>query len=93
MDAARIDGPVEAGRPGNARARASIGRLGGGLPASSLLIGAIVSMQRGAAFATELFARGGVAGTAFLRCASGRSCWWRSPARECAAAAASDLAR
>jgi inner membrane transporter RhtA len=52
------------GRPATWR----VGRLGGGLPAWSLLIGAIVSMQCGAALATELFARGGVAGTAFLRC-------------------------
>ena len=69
MDAVHIDGPVGSGRTWE---RSSvvlrIGRHGGRLPASSLLIGAIVSMQCGAALATELFARGGVAGTAFLRC-------------------------
>jgi inner membrane transporter RhtA len=69
MDAARIDGPLEGapgwtGRPVVWR----LGRIGGGLPAWSLLVGAILSMQCGAALATELFARGGVAGTAFLRC-------------------------
>jgi inner membrane transporter RhtA len=69
MDAVRIDGPLDA--PASWRGRdavARVGRFGGGLPASSLLIGAIVSMQCGAALATELFARGGVTGTAFLRC-------------------------
>jgi inner membrane transporter RhtA len=70
MDAVRIDGPLEAPASWRGRGRvARIGRFGGGLPASSLLVGAIVSMQCGAALATELFARGGVAGTAFLRCA------------------------
>jgi inner membrane transporter RhtA len=70
MDAVRIDGPLEAPRPWAGRRVAwRIGRFGGGLPASSLLIGAIISTQCGAALATELFARGGVAGTAFLRCA------------------------
>jgi inner membrane transporter RhtA len=69
MDAVRSQGPFEShgpsvGLPGAWR----IAHVGGGLPASSLLIGAIVSMQCGAALATELFARGGVAGTAFLRC-------------------------
>ena len=69
MDAVRIDGPLERPRPWQGEGtRSRIGRLGGGLPASSLLIGAIVSMQCGAALASELFARGGVAGTAFLRC-------------------------
>jgi inner membrane transporter RhtA len=69
MDAVRIDEPLETSQawPGR-RVAWRIGRIGGGLPASSLLIGAIVSMQCGAALATGLFARGGVAGTAFLRC-------------------------
>ena len=69
MDAVRIEGPLEAPHAWAGRRVAwRIGRIGGGLPASSLLIGAIVSMQCGAALATGLFARGGVAGTAFLRC-------------------------
>jgi inner membrane transporter RhtA len=69
MDAVRIDGPADSGRAWERQSVAlRVGRLGGGLPASSLLIGAIISMQCGAALATELFARGGVAGTAFLRC-------------------------
>jgi inner membrane transporter RhtA len=69
MDAARIDEPLE-GAPGWTGPPVvwRLGRIGGGLPAWSLLIGAILSMQCGAALATELFARGGVAGTAFLRC-------------------------
>jgi inner membrane transporter RhtA len=50
---------------------ADLARLGGGLPASSLLIGAIVSMQCGAAVATHLFGQAGVLGTAFLRCGFG----------------------
>ena len=69
MDAVRIDGPLETTDAWPGRGVAwRIGRFGGGLPASSLLIGAIVSMQCGAALATGLFARSGVAGTAFLRC-------------------------
>jgi hypothetical protein len=37
MDAVRIDGPAESGRPWERRSVAlRIGRLGGGLPASSL---------------------------------------------------------
>jgi inner membrane transporter RhtA len=67
--AVRIDGPLEPSRPWAARPAAlRVARLGGGLPAWSLLFGAILSMQCGAALATELFSRGGVAGTAFLRC-------------------------
>ncbi len=46
----------------------NIARLGGGLPASALLVGSIISIQCGSALATSLFSRGGVAGTAFLRC-------------------------
>jgi inner membrane transporter RhtA len=69
MDAVRIDGPLETTDAWPGRGVTwRIGRFGGGLPASSLLIGAIVSMQCGAALATGLFARSGVAGTAFLRC-------------------------
>jgi len=69
VDTVRIDGPLERSQPWPGRRVAwRIGRIGGGLPASSLLIGAIFSMQCGAALATGLFARGGVAGTAFLRC-------------------------
>jgi inner membrane transporter RhtA len=69
VDAVRIDGPLERSEAWTSRdATWRVGRLGGGLPASSLLIGAILSMQCGAALATELFSRGGVAGTAFLRC-------------------------
>ena len=69
MERVRIEGPLEASRVWVARRAAwRVGQFGGGLPAASLLIGAILSMQCGAALASELFARGGVAGTAFLRC-------------------------
>ena len=65
----RIEGPLPGAEPwSRQRALEGVGRLGGGLPASSLLVGAIVSMQCGAAFATDLFAHAGIAGTAFLRC-------------------------
>lgn len=70
MDAVHIEEPLEATPSLAARGLVwRAGHYGRGLPASSLLIGAIVSMQCGAALATELFARGGVTGTAFLRCA------------------------
>jgi inner membrane transporter RhtA len=63
------EGPLPRSEPWHAgRDRWSAARLGGGLPASALLIGAIVSMQCGAAIATGLFAHAGVAGTAFVRC-------------------------
>jgi inner membrane transporter RhtA len=69
MDAARIEGPLPAAREwASRRVPWSIGRLGGGLPASALLVGSIISIQCGSALATTLFSRGGVAGTAFLRC-------------------------
>jgi inner membrane transporter RhtA len=69
MDAVRSESPY-AGAPRRSSPRVLAGalRIGGGLPASTLLIGAIVSMQCGAAIATGLFAHAGVAGTAFLRC-------------------------
>jgi inner membrane transporter RhtA len=69
VSTARSEGPLPAARAWASRRTAwSIGRLGGGLPASGLLVGAIISMQCGAALATALFSRGGVAGTSFLRC-------------------------
>ncbi len=69
VDAVRIEGPLPAAREwASRRAPWSIGRLGGGMPASALLVGSIISIQCGSALATTLFSRGGVAGTAFLRC-------------------------
>ena len=75
MDAVRIDGPVESRPQWETGGIGSwIGRLGGGLPASSLLIGAIVSMQCGAALATGLFARVALPAPPFCAAASARSC-------------------
>jgi inner membrane transporter RhtA len=69
MASVRSEGPLPGAERWPARGeRFAIVRAGGGLPASALLIGAIVSMQCGAAIATGLFAQAGVAGTAFLRC-------------------------
>jgi inner membrane transporter RhtA len=70
VDAVRIEGPLPLVPERTGRRESwSVGRLGGGVPASALLVGAIVSIQCGSALATSLFSRGGVAGTAFLRCA------------------------
>jgi inner membrane transporter RhtA len=69
VDAARIEGPHPGARTGaGPRWPWSVARFGGGLPASALLIGSIISIQCGSALATSLFSRCGVAGTAFLRC-------------------------
>jgi inner membrane transporter RhtA len=69
MASVRSEGPLTGVERWAARGdRWATARAGGGLPASALLIGAIVSMQCGAAIATGLFAQAGVAGTAFLRC-------------------------
>jgi inner membrane transporter RhtA len=69
MASHRIEGPLPGAEPWlGSRTRVQAARLGGGLPASSLLVGAIISMQCGAAVATGLFAHAGVAGTAFMRC-------------------------
>jgi inner membrane transporter RhtA len=71
VSATPIETPLPAGR-GWASRQAALGtRVGGGLPAWSLLVGAILSMQCGAALATTLFASAGIAGTAFLRCSFG----------------------
>jgi inner membrane transporter RhtA len=53
-------------RPRRAAARVA---LGGGLPAPVLLLGAMLSIQCGAALASGLFGRFGVVGTTFLRTA------------------------
>jgi inner membrane transporter RhtA len=69
MASHRIEGPLPGAEPWlGSRTVDHVARLGGGLPASSLLVGAIISMQCGAAVATGLFAHAGVAGTAFMRC-------------------------